>query len=362
MADARDVLRQRLSYAQCWEDERILVAALRPAPGTRVLSIASAGDNSLALALAGAQVDAVDLSPAQLAVTALKIASGHLDYDDALALLGVISRPDPVRLWRLLRERVDDPWRSYWDAHPDLLRAGVLRSGRFERYLALFHERVLPLVHRRSTVQRWFSLETSEERRAFWERRWDNVRWRALFHVFFSRQVMASRGRSPEHFAHVTGGIGGALMRRTQRALTALDPRDNPYAQWILTGSALRRAWPTYLTEPGHAGLVEAGARIRLVASDLTGHLGTVGGDHYDGFNLSDVFEYLDAATCEGLFAALADAGASGARLAYWNLFVPRCRPAVLSDRLRRLPALSSSLYAQDRSFVYGAFHVEEIT
>jgi len=151
-------------------------------------------------------------------------------------------------------------------------------------------------------------------------------------------------------------------MDRTRRVLTELDPRDNPYAQWILTGSARREAWPTYLTEAGHAGLIEAGTRLRLVASDLTAHLTTVGVDHYDGFNLSDVFEYLDSATCEALFAAIAHAGSTGARLAYWNLFVPRCRPAVLSSQLRRMPALSSSLYAQDRSFVYGAFHVEEIT
>lgn len=36
-----------IRYANVWEDAELLVAALRPGPGKRFLSIASAGDNSL---------------------------------------------------------------------------------------------------------------------------------------------------------------------------------------------------------------------------------------------------------------------------------------------------------------------------
>ena len=38
-----------IRYAQCWEDADVLLAALEPAPGKRCVSIASAGDNTLAL-------------------------------------------------------------------------------------------------------------------------------------------------------------------------------------------------------------------------------------------------------------------------------------------------------------------------
>ena len=77
---AEDVLAARLSYAQCWEDARLLRQALNITPTTRVLSIASGGCNSLDLALAGAQeVIAVDLSRPQLAVTELKMRGADLD-------------------------------------------------------------------------------------------------------------------------------------------------------------------------------------------------------------------------------------------------------------------------------------------
>ena len=43
----------RLSYGQCWEDADRLVEGLAPLEGRRVLSIASGGENTLALLAEG---------------------------------------------------------------------------------------------------------------------------------------------------------------------------------------------------------------------------------------------------------------------------------------------------------------------
>src|SRR6185436_19732 len=86
--DARarfDIIR----YANSWEDADVLCAALRPAPGKRMLAIASAGDNAFALLAAGAEVVAADLSAAQLALVELKRAAiRQLDDDALLHFLG----------------------------------------------------------------------------------------------------------------------------------------------------------------------------------------------------------------------------------------------------------------------------------
>ncbi len=81
----------RLRYANCWEDADILVRALAPLEGARCLSIASAGDNSFSLLARGAaHVLAVDLSPAQIALVALKAAAFRgLDHGALLEFLGV---------------------------------------------------------------------------------------------------------------------------------------------------------------------------------------------------------------------------------------------------------------------------------
>ena len=76
-------------YAQCWEDADVLVEALDVRPDDVCLSIASAGDNALALLAEGpARVVALDLSPAQLACLELRVAAfRRLQHHELLALL-----------------------------------------------------------------------------------------------------------------------------------------------------------------------------------------------------------------------------------------------------------------------------------
>src|ERR1700693_1337234 len=65
-----------LRYAQCWEDADVLLEALDIQPGDVCLSIASGGDNALAmLSRSPATVLALDLSHAQLALLQLRVAA-----------------------------------------------------------------------------------------------------------------------------------------------------------------------------------------------------------------------------------------------------------------------------------------------
>ncbi|MCC6988770.1 MAG: DUF3419 family protein, partial [Acidobacteria bacterium] len=90
---AHDADFSAIRYAQCWEDADVLVAALAPQPGQTLVSIASAGDNTLALLIGRpARVVAVDLSAAQLACLELRVAAYRaLTHEQLLQLIG--SRP-----------------------------------------------------------------------------------------------------------------------------------------------------------------------------------------------------------------------------------------------------------------------------
>src|SRR3954470_16735027 len=98
-------------YAQCWEDADVLLEGLDVQPGDVCLSIASAGDNALALlARNPAKVVALDLSPAQLACVALRVAAyRNLAHDELLELVG--SRPSDRRadLYRRCRGDLSPP-------------------------------------------------------------------------------------------------------------------------------------------------------------------------------------------------------------------------------------------------------------
>src|SRR5271157_5989884 len=144
-----------IRYAQCWEDADVLLAALEPGPGKRCLSIASAGDNTLALLSRNPEsVLALDLSPAQLACLELRVAAyRELQHEELLALVGSVESEARPRLYQSCRKHLSAGALAFWDGRPDLIAAGIGSIGKFERYFKVFRERVLPLVHSRERVR-----------------------------------------------------------------------------------------------------------------------------------------------------------------------------------------------------------------
>ena len=355
-------LAQRISYAQCWEDEALLLEALEVGPGDRVLSIASGGDNSLALAIAGAEVVALDLSFPQLALCELKLAGSHLEYLEFLQLMGLLEDGRRVFLYHRVRERLTDEARRYWDQHEDIIRMGLLKQGRFEKYLEIFRTRVLPLIHGPDTVRELLACEDLQQQRDFYAQRWNRRRWRGLFRVFFSQMVMERLGRDPAQFAHVEGPVGQEFLRRCEHALTEIPVRTNPYLQWMLLQDFVdvQNCSRSYLTREGFAALQTARDRVHLVHSDIETYLSEAG-QTFAAFNFSNLFEYVSADHHEQLLALAADHAEPGARLAYWNLLVPRSRPESLAERIQRDGARGQEMLLRDRAFVYGGFNVERV-
>ncbi|HEX3531750.1 MAG TPA: DUF3419 family protein [Thermoanaerobaculia bacterium] len=360
-----------IRYANVWEDAGVLVAALRPAPGKRFLSIASAGDNAFALLAAGAEVVAADLSPAQLALVELKRAAiRRLDHAETLAFLGVRPSPDRLRIYAELEPDLPETARAIWRGRLDTVAAGVIHGGKFESYFRLFRTRVLPLIHSRKTVLALLEERTEAERVRFYAERWDNLRWRLLFRVFFSRFAMGRLGRDPEFFRFVEGSVAERILARARYALTVLPTHANPYLESILTGNYSERdgALPRYLEPETFAAVRESLDRLTLfhgpVEAAAEAHHGA-GGAGFDGFNLSDIFEYLDPATSAAIYGRLLATARPGARFAYWNMLVPRRRPDALAGRVRSLDAEAAELFARDLAFFYSAFvleTVEEVT
>lgn len=351
-----------IRYAQVWEDADILLRGLDIQPGDTCLSIASAGDNALALLTRNpARVYAVDLNPAQLACLELRVAAyRQLDHAALLELVG--SRPSARRaeLYARLRGALDGPARAFWDARPGLVEAGIGSAGRFERYFATFRRHVLPLIHGERTVDALLRGGDRAARLGFYEQRWDTWRWRLLFTLFFSRFVMGRLGRDPAFFNYVEGGVAARIMARARHALTELDPAENPYLQWILRGSHTT-ALPCAL-RPEHFAVIRANLdRLAWRCATVEDFLATVPPRSIHRFNLSDIFEYMSPENATALFERIAAAAAPGGRLAYWNMLAPRSRPASLAGRLRPLPETAATLHREDKAFFYSAYVLDEV-
>lgn len=351
-----------IRYAQCWEDSRLLTAALEPA-GRDCISIGSAGDNSFALLAAGAKsVTAVEINAAQIACIELRRAAYlALEHEGFLELLGSRQSARRVELYQACREKLPAEVLAFWDARLEAVASGIGAAGKFERYFALFRNWILPLAHPRSRVRAVLESRTAGERKQFYEEIWDNRRWRWIFQAFFSRRLMGALGRDPEFFKYVEGSVAERILARTRHALVALDPAENPYLHWILTGTH-GDVLPEALEEKSFLSIRTAleEQRLEVVAAPLEEWLMRERRRRYDAFNLSDIFEYMSEASMAELLGKIIAASHPGARLAYWNMLAPRSRPDLLADRLKSCP--SDTLFAADRAFFYSRFVVEEVT
>jgi S-adenosylmethionine-diacylglycerol 3-amino-3-carboxypropyl transferase len=352
-----------IRYAQCWEDSRLLTAALAPA-GKHCVSIGSAGDNSFALLANGAaSVTVAEMNPAQIACIELrKAAYLTLDHSEFLELLG--SRPSGRRHehYKTCRHLLPPEARAFWDEKPAEIENGIASAGKFERYFEKFRNYVLPLAHTRSRVLSLLGKRNYDERRSFYEDHWNNRRWNWIFRIFFSRKVMGALGRDPEFFKYVEGSVAERILARTRHALVHLDPSENPYLHWILTGTH-DKALPEALEERNFHPIREALAagQLEIVNAPLEDLLNRSGAPAYDAFNLSDIFEYMSEENSAALLGKIHAASSPGARLAYWNMLAPRSRPDSMSHLLKPLSTESEELFQQDRAFFYSRFVIEEV-
>ena len=349
-----------IRYANCWEDATILCEALQPTPGKRMLAIASAGDNVFSLLARGAAVVAADLNPAQLALVELRRAAiAELSQPQCLAFFGITAAANRLATWEQLKPALSDRTREFWLRNPQLLADGIIHAGKFERYFQRFRRLIMPLIHSRKTIAALMADKSLEARRHFYETRWNTIRWNLLFKCFFSRAVMGRLGRDPEFFKYVEGSVSERILARTRYAMTELSTFHNPYLNYILLGN-FQTAIPDYL-DPARYSFLQANL------SKLTLHLGPIeqAGETYrdgrfDGFNLSDIFEYMDTDSGRAIYARLLALANPGARFAYWNMLAPRQFAEHFPGQLRTLPAISQSAFAKDLAFFYSRFIVEE--
>ena len=353
----------QIRYAQVWEDADVLLEGLDIQPGHICVSIASAGDNALAMLTRDpARVIALDLSPAQLACLELRVAAyRELTHPELLELIG--SRPSTRResLYARCRSALSPDVRTFWDARSAEIAAGIGGAGKMERYFALFRTKLLPLIHPRARVLKMIEpMKDEAERGRFYESTWNTWRWRLLFRIFFSRAVMGRMGRDPSFFTYVEGSVADRIMARARHAMVTLDPSINPYIHWLVTGTHAD-ALPCALRPENFDRIRNNLDRLEWHRVSVEEFLAQAGPSSFDRYNFSDLFEYVSVEHFHRMLDQIVRVSRPAARLAYWNLLAERKRPEFMADRLLPLAELSARLHDADRTFFYNAFVVEEV-
>lgn len=347
--------------ASVWEDGDILCDALGPCcRNGRILSIASAGDNVLALlTIDPKEIVAVDINSAQLACLELRISAfRHLDYFAVLSFLGITAANNRNETYQELRADLSPQSQAYWDRNPKDIEEGIVHAGRFEHYIKIFRNYILPFIHSKEKREALFTPRSHPDRLQFYENTWDTFLWRLLFRLFFSRWVTGKEEQSSDFLKYVQGDASERLLRRTKHAMTELSPHTNPYLNYILKGNYNLEALPRYLRAEYKETITSRLGRITIVQAPIQE---AVKDGQFDGFNLSDIFETMTKEDYESCYESLIAHASPHSRFVYWDTLQPNLIPEELDQFVNTQPELSEVLHWRDKAWFYQTLHVDEL-
>jgi S-adenosylmethionine-diacylglycerol 3-amino-3-carboxypropyl transferase len=341
-----------LRYANCWEDADVLLTQLQLKPASKVLSIVSGGENSLSLLTTDPElVLVVDINPKQLYLFELKkTAMAQLEREDCLAFKGFLPDKNRWKTYQLLRKNLSTAARDFWDKRERQILRGLIFDGRLERNLQFFAHWLRPVFHSKKTAMALMSAKTAAEQAYFYEKTWNTRLWRAVFNLFFSKTVMKVMAPDPAFFDYVKEDVSGYLLQKTGRHLSSVAAQQNHILHYALFGH-FGDCLPHYLKAENY-GLIKS--RLdRLQMHEGFAETPITEGVRFDGFNLSNIFEYTTPSEFEALSQSLAKGGKTGARYVYWNLMLPRQMSAQLQQQF--VNRLDSSLLPdfEDKGWVY---------
>lgn len=362
--------KELIRYSQCWEDADLLLSALKGSVPRRILSIASAGDNTLSLLCHSPEtvqeIIAIDFSSAQLSLLELKMACFRtLSWQETLQFLGagqkkhslLLERHQRRKLYRRLRPSLSLSCRQYFDEKFFQISRGVIHIGKLEGYFNLFRQLVLPAVHDKLTVESLFQPKDASEQELFYNEQWNSPAYKFLSRLFFSSPVLSLIGREREFFKHAKDSLSAFVTDCVARHLASAEVFDNPYLSYILRGR-YDGSLPHYLREENFETIKANLDKISLTRGSLADVLATL--DDIDVYNVSDVFEYLDEKEASALTARMVKASSKGALVVYWNMLVDRLISNYHGEIKSQL-ALVETLPEQSGTFFYKRFLLDKI-
>ena len=366
---------RRLVYTQIWEDPVADLAALRLSVGSTIVTISSGGCNALSyLTARPAQVYAVDLNEAHLALLKLKLAGlrAFSDYSDFWQFFGAANSPANAELYHeRLRPQLDAQARGYWDKRNIIGRPrhahftdGFYRHGMLGRFIGLAHfaaklcgiDPALLLNGRPDAPARLEAL----------------ARLDRAFHSPLARLITAtpallfSLGIPPRQRARLRSGarLNDVLHQRLLRLIDG-HPNDTNYFAW----QALHRGYvgpgdrclPPYLQRRQYERLRNGAGLIIPHHTSLRQFLESLPAREVDAVILLDSQDWMAVGEIRALWNAIDRAGTEKVHVIFRTAGE---ESPIESDELaslrriwRRDEERSAVGFALDRSGIYGGFH-----
>ena len=372
-------------YNQIWEDPRVDIEALQIDGESRILTISSGGCNALNYLIEGPQaVTAVDLNRHHIYLLNLKIAAlRHLPrYEDFFEFFGEGRGPRTGSNYiRHIRPNLNKDTRGFWESNS--LVGNLLYGERigFFRDVGLYdHSRngyFLKFFHAFARVSGCRTDEVVKARDAEHQVQLH----REHIDPFFDSPVIKAVGKlpitmfglgiPPQQYDELKKETDGDktiidVYRERVRRLACDFPIDENYFAWQAFArkydTEKRKAMPEYLKEENYAVLRSRADRLTTRVGSATDEIRNNEPGAFNRFVFLDAQDWMNAEQMTELWSAVADKALPEARIIFRTAGstspLDKNLPADLLSRFHYERETSGQLFKQDRSSIYGGFHL----
>jgi len=370
-------------YNQIWEDPRVDIEALRLTHDSRILTISSGGCNVMNyLTVQPQAIVAVDLNPYHMYLTRLKLAAlEHLPtYEDFFLFFGYGNDPKNVEnYYQYIRQHLDEPTRNFWESasFPGNL-FGMKRihyfAKNFYRYArsGLF----LRFVHNMSGMLGYHPAKVMEAKDLAEQQQIFDQEIGPAFDTWLIRNLskmsftVFSLGIPPQQYKEMKdeseGGNIALLFKERMRKLTCDFPIHDNYFMWqamkLHYDTENRQALPDYLKQEHYDTLKANVHRVETHITSLVDYLRHQPADSLDRFVFLDSQDWMKPEVIQDLWQEVARVAKPDTRIIFRTAAmlspVEAALPSQLKARFTYEQALSQQLFQQDRSAIYGGFHI----
>jgi S-adenosylmethionine-diacylglycerol 3-amino-3-carboxypropyl transferase len=366
-------------YNQIWEDPEVDLTALALQPHHRLITIASGGCNVLNyLAADPAKITAIDLNSNHIALTRLKIAALRdlPSYEDFFRFFGEAKdKANRGAFEDFLSDGLDAETREHWQRHVPLrgrrinmFARNLYRYGLLGRFIGILHA-IAKLSGKR--LEEIVEAKTpAEQREAF-----DRVIAPLLDHkavrlLSKSPVSLYALGIPPAQYDELVAESKGdpiVILRQRVEKLACDFPVQGNYFAWQAFARSYdtenREAVPPYLRHDVYDKIRTRTDRIDVHHASLVDFLRTQPPQSLHRFVLLDAQDWMTAEMVSELWSEIdRTASSSDARVIFRTAGpdspLPRKLPVALLAPWEYREAESLALHAQDRSSIYGGFHL----
>jgi S-adenosylmethionine-diacylglycerol 3-amino-3-carboxypropyl transferase len=365
-------------YPQIWEDPEVDLEGLKLDGSSRIMTIASGGCNVMNyLTESPHSVRAIDLNPAHVALTRLKIAAvKHLpDYESFFLFFGHADDKRNIENYdKYIAPNLDAFTRKYWEG---MTWFDGRRINYFTKNLYQFGllGRTISTVHLLSRIygvnpREILTAKNMQEQREIFDRTLGTLFDKKF--VKWACNIPASLyglGIPPAQFESLRRDAGGdmslALRSRLERLACGYPIEDNYFA-WQAFGKSYdrvnKKAIPRYLQEENYEMVKSNAARVDVYHTTITGYLQSQQPGSLNRYVFLDAQDWMNEQQLRDLWTEVMRTAQPGARVIFRTAATETPLPAALPRDMLAKWAYDENacreMVARDRSSIYGGFHV----